>query len=126
MIEGGNPDALGCGAAQGNVPGSGGQSEGLVVVAFEQAQFCSGTDAAGFEELEQAPVALIDTADRVGGSGGGIGEQQKAAMAAAGGAFHFAEVAVRTGAAFAQLGQESGFEVGRNGMLQSLDRKSVV
>jgi len=41
-------------------------------------------------------------------------------MTAAGGAFHLAEVAVGADAAFAELGQEFGFEVGRNGVLEAL------
>src|SRR5580700_6843131 len=97
----GNPYALSGRSAQRDVAGHGGQSEGLVIIAFEETQLCSGTNAAGFEKLEQAAVALIDSADSVGGSGRGVGEQQQTAMAAAGGAFHLTEIAVRASASFA-------------------------
>ena len=50
----------------------------------------------------------------------GIGEQDQAAAAAAGGAFEFTQVAVRTRAAGAQFRQELGFEIGRDGVLQAL------
>jgi hypothetical protein len=76
VVGGGDPDALGGGAAQGDGTGYGGECEGLVVVAFEEAEPGSGTNAAGFEELEQAAIALINSADGVGGSGGGVGEQE--------------------------------------------------
>jgi hypothetical protein len=120
MVGGGDPDSLGCGTAEGDVAGGGGESEGLIVIAFEEAQLGSGPNAAGFEELEQAAVAFVDSADGVGGGGWGVGEQQKAAMAAAGRTFHLAQIAVRTDSAFAQLGEELGFKVGGDGVLEAL------
>ncbi len=41
-------------------------------------------------------------------------------MAAAGRAFHFAHVSMGTDAAFAEFGEEFGFEVGGDGMLEAL------
>jgi len=41
-------------------------------------------------------------------------------MAAAGGAFHLTHVAVGTDASFTEFGEEFGFEVGRNGVLEAL------
>src|SRR5580700_5264476 len=118
LVGGGDPDALGCGAAEGDVAGCGGQGEGLIIVALEQAQLRSGTNAAGFEKLEQAAVALIDTAHGVSGAGFSVGEQEQAAMAAAGGTLHLTEVAVRTGTGFAEFGQQFGLEIGRDSVFQ--------
>jgi hypothetical protein len=112
VVGGGDPDAVGGGAAEGDVAAGGGQGESLVVIAFEEAQLCSGTNAAGFEKFEEAAVALVDSADGVGGSGCGVGEEKQAAMAAAGGALHLAEVAVRASASLAELGEEFGLEIG--------------
>jgi hypothetical protein len=120
VVGGGDPDALGGGTAEGDVAGGSGESEGLIVIAFEEAQLCAGTNATGFEELEQAAVAFVDSTDGVSGRGWGIGEEQEAAMAAAGGTFHLAQIAVRTDSAFAQLGEEFGFEVGGDGVLEAL------
>ena len=50
----------------------------------------------------------------------GIGQEGETAMAAAGGAFHFAEIAMRANAISAELGEEFGFEVGRDGVLEAL------
>jgi len=72
------------------------------------------------EELEQAAVAFVDAADGVGLRGCGVGEENKAAAAAAGGAFEFAEVAVRAGAASSEPGQQLGFEIGRDGVFEAL------
>src|SRR6267154_2748735 len=116
----GAPDALGGGAGQRYIASCGSEGESLVVVAFEEPQLGSGTDAAGFEEFEEVAVAFIDSADGVGGAGSGVGEQKEATMAAAGGAFHLAEVAVGTGAGLAQLGQEFGFEIGGDVVLEAL------
>jgi hypothetical protein len=115
-----DPDALGGGAAEGDGAGGGGEREGLVVVAFEETEFCAGADAAGFEEFEEAAVAFVDAADGVGGAGWCVGEEEEAAVAAAGGAFHLAEVAVRAGSGLAELGEEFGFEIGRDGVLEAL------
>jgi hypothetical protein len=119
-IGGGDPDALGGGAAQGNVSGGGGKSECLIVVAFEETQLRAGSNAAGFEKLEQAAVALVDTADRIGRAGGSIGKKKQAAMAATGGTFHLAQVAVRADSSFAEFGQQLGFEVRRDGVFETL------
>mgnify|MGYP007135468964 CR=1 FL=1 len=118
-VGGGEPDAIGGGAAERDVAGGGGESEGLVVIAFEDAHLCGGTDAAGFEELEQAAVALIDSADGVGDSGLRIREEKQAALTAAGGAFHLAHIAVRADASFAKLGEKFGFEVRGDGVLEA-------
>ena len=40
-------------------------------------------------------------------------------MAATGGAFHLAHIAVRADAAFAEFGEEFGFEIGRDGVLEA-------
>jgi len=78
----GDPDAFGGGAAEGDIAGCGSEGESLVVVAFEETQLCSRTDAAGFEEFEEVAVAFVDSTDGVGGAGSGVGEQKEAAMAA--------------------------------------------
>jgi hypothetical protein len=119
-VGGGDPDALGGGAAKGDIAGGGGEGEGLVVVAFEEAEFCRGTNTAGFEEFQEAAVTFVDSADEIGGPGGGVGQEQEAAMAAAGGALHLAEITVRTGAGLAELGEEFGFEVRRDSVLEAL------
>src|SRR5260370_882159 len=75
-------DALGGCAAEGNITCGGGDGKRLVVIAVEKPQFRSGTNAAGFEEFEQAAVALINAAYRVNGSRCGIRQQQQAAVAA--------------------------------------------
>jgi|SRR5579863_4379922 len=117
---GGEPDAVGGGAAQRDVAGGGGEGEGLIVVAFEDAQFRGGADAAGFEEFEEATVALVDSADGVSDAGLGVGKEEQSTMTATGGAFHLAHIAVRADAAFAELGEEFGFEVGGDGMFEAL------
>lgn len=119
LVGGGEPDALGGGATQRDVAGGGGESKGLIVVAFEDAQFCRGTNAAGFEELEQAAVTLINSTDGVGDAGLRISEQEQSAMTATGGAFHLTHVAVGADAAFAEFGEEFAFEIGRDGMLEA-------
>src|ERR1700688_2734584 len=119
-LSGGDPDAFGGGAAQGDVAGGSGQREGLIVVAFQEAQFRAGANAAGFEEFEETAVAFIDSTNGVGGAGRGIGEQEQAAMATTGWAFHLAEVAVGTDAFFAEFGEQLGFEVGGDGVLEAL------
>jgi len=91
----------------------------LVVVAFEKAKFRAGTDAAGFEELEQATVPLVDAADGIGDAWGGVGKKFEAAMATTGRAFHLAEVAVGANSAFTELGEKFRFEVGRDGMFKA-------
>jgi hypothetical protein len=78
------------------------------------------TNATGFEEFEEVTVALINAADQIALAGLSLSQKQKAAMAAAGGAFHFAQVAVRAGAFFAELGEEFGFEIGGDGVLEAL------
>jgi hypothetical protein len=55
----------------------------LIVVAFKQAQLGSWTNAAVFQKLEQAAVAFVDSADRVGAIEFGICQQDQAATAAA-------------------------------------------
>ena len=54
-----------------------------------------------FEKFEKAAIALVDAADGVSVFEFGIGEQDQTAAATAGGAFHFAEIAVRAGASVA-------------------------
>ncbi len=75
VVSGGEPDALGGGAAQRDGAEGGGEGEGLIVVAFEDAQLGGGADAAGFKEFEQAPVAFVDSADGVGDAGLSVGEE---------------------------------------------------
>lgn len=106
--------------AKRDVAGGGGESESLVVVAFQKAQPGSGADAAGFEEFQKTAIAFIDAADGIRGTGRGVRQQSESTMAAAGGAFHLAEVAVGADAIFSELGEEFGFEVGGNGVLEAL------
>ena len=72
----------------------------------------TGADAAVFEKLQQMAIAFVDAAHLVVFPGFGVGEQQQAAAAAAGRAFEFAQIAVRTGGAAAQLLQQLRFKVG--------------
>ncbi len=116
----GDPDAFGGGTAERDVASGSRKSEGLIVVAFEQTKFGAGTDAAHFKELEQAAVALVDSADGISSAGRSVGEKGEAAMAATGGAFHFTEIPVRADAIFAELGEKFGFKVRRNGVLEAL------
>src|SRR5271168_5205586 len=78
------------------------------------------TDGAFFQEFKQMPVAFVDAADHVILSRLRLGEQEQTAMPPAAGALHLAEVAVRAGAAASELGQQLGFEVWRDSMLQAL------
>src|SRR5579872_6610823 len=116
----GNPDALGGGAAEGNVAGGGGKRERLIVVALKQPQPGAGANTARFKKFEKLAVALVNPADGVGRSGSGVGQKDQAAMAAAGGAFHLAEIAVRTDAAPAQPGEQPGVKVRGDSVLQPL------
>ena len=92
----------------------------MVVVTLEEAQLGAGADAAVFEEFEELAIALVDPTHGVRIVEFGIGEQDESATAAAGRAFHLAEIAVRTGTTGAQLGQKLGFEVGRDGVFEAL------
>ena len=116
-----DPDLF-CGrASQRDGSGIGGQGEGLIVVASRDVQLAprDGCPAA-FQKFQQMAVAFIDAADVIIFSGLGMGKQQQAPPSAAGRTFQFAEVAVRAGAPAAQLGQQLGFEVGRDGVFQAL------
>ena len=84
----------------------------MIVITFEETQFRAGADAAVFEKFEETAVAFVDAADRVIVFEFGVGEQDQAATAAAGGAFEFTEIAVRALAVGAQFGQKLVFEVG--------------
>src|SRR5580693_1074435 len=101
------------------VTGPASASRGSFSVRSGGRRLLGGTEAAGLEELEQAAVALIDSADRVGDSGLCIREEEQAALTAAGGAFHLAHIAVRAQASLAELGEKLGFEVGGDGVLQA-------
>src|SRR5450432_3939808 len=98
-LGGHEPDAFGGGGAKRNGSCGRGESQGLIVIAFEETQLRTRADAAVFEEFEEAAVAFVDSADGVGEVEFCVGEQDEAAAAAAGGAFEFAEIAVRTFAA---------------------------
>src|ERR1700693_1992620 len=65
LVRGADPDAVGGGRAEGDGAGGGGEGDGLVVVTFEETQFRSGTNAAGFEKFEKAAIAFVDSADGV-------------------------------------------------------------
>ena len=49
----------------------------------------------------------------------GVGQKDQPSLTATGGAFHFAEIAVGTGASGAEFGQQLCFEVGGDGVLQA-------
>jgi len=93
---GGEPNTLRGGRSQGDGSCGSGESQGLIVVAFEQAEFRAGTDAAVFEEFEEPAIAFVDSADGVGVIEFGVSEEDEAAAAAAGRAFKFTEITVRT------------------------------
>lgn len=115
-----DPDPLSRRFAESYASGVGGKGEGLVVIAPTDMHNGSRTNAASFEEFEQLTIALIDAADEVILARFGLREEQEAAMAATGGAFHLAEIAVRADAILAELGEELGFEIGRDGVLEAL------
>jgi hypothetical protein len=92
----------------------------LIVVAFEDAQLCGGTNAAGFEEFQETAVAFVNSGDGVGDAGLRVGEQEQSAITATGGAFHLTQVAVWADASAAKFGEELGFEVGGDGVLEAL------
>ena len=70
----------------------------MIVIAFLHFQFCAGADAAVLEEFKETAVAFVDSADSVARVELGIREKDEASSATAGGAFHFAEIAVGAGA----------------------------
>ena len=80
----------------------------------------AGPDAALLEELQQPPVAFVNTTDHIVPAWFGVGEQQQTPAAPAAGTLQLAEVAVRTRTSAPQLGQQFGLEIRGYGMLQTL------
>src|SRR5208282_2543678 len=115
-----NPDSLGGGTAQNYGAGGAADGQRLVVISRDQLQAGSGANTAGLEKFEQLAITLVDAADFVAVPGLSVGKQDEAAMAAAGWTLLFAEIAVRACASAAELGQQFGFEVGRDRVLKPL------
>src|SRR5262249_16052604 len=67
----------------------------------------------------QSAVAFVDAADNVTFVGLGIHQQEQAAPTAAVRTLHLTQIAVGTSSSTAQFGQQLGFKIWRNGMLQS-------
>lgn len=92
----------------------------MIVVALQDAERGSGTDAAVFQEFKQAAVTLVNSAHGVGLFEGGVGEQNESASPTARRTFHLAQVAVRTRAAGTKLCKELGLEIRGDSMLEAL------
>src|ERR1700685_15682 len=117
---GGHPPPPGGRASESNRSRVGGEGQGLIVVPPGDVHACSRTNAASFKKFQQVSVALLDPTNYVVFSSSRMGEKHKAATAAAAGTLKFAQIAVRAGPASAQFGQQPGFEVGGDGMFQTL------
>src|ERR1039458_914684 len=81
-----NPDPFSGGHTQGNPASTGGQGQRVVVIAMRDMNFGSGTDAALFKKLKQAPIAFIDTTHLKVLPRFGLSQQQQAATPPTGGA----------------------------------------
>src|SRR6478609_6849678 len=92
--------------AQRDPSGIGVESQSVVIVSPCDVYPGPGTNAALFQEFQQAAVAFVDAADHVVASRLGMRQQQQAAPAPAGGTLQFAQIAVRTGTAASQSGQQ--------------------
>src|SRR3984893_17371460 len=116
----GHPNALCSRTAQDHRACRGTNRERLVVIALNHVELDSGPDAAGIQEFEQMAIAFVNATYAVMVPGLGLGEQYQPAPLPAFRAFHLAEIAVRAGPPAAQLGEQLGFEIGRDRMFQAL------
>src|ERR1039458_5240306 len=91
---------------------------GLIVVLPEHAQALAWADAIVMEKQQQLVVALVQADDDVAPALDGLRQRRLAALLALGRALRQHLVAMRTGAALAQLLLEFGFKGRRAGGLQ--------
>src|SRR5271170_1808077 len=115
-----DPDSLGCRTSESDRPGVGGKGQGLIVVPSRDPYSRPGADAAAFQEFQQVPVTLVDAAHNVILPRFGVGKKHQASSSATAGTLEFAQIAVWTGAAASQFGQQPGFKIGRHSMFQTL------
>src|ERR1700676_67571 len=114
-----NPNLIGGRAAKLDRSGIGRESQGLIVVSARDIYARTRANTPSFQKLQQVPITLVDPTDDIGRPGLGVSEKHQAAAAAADWAFEFTQIAMRARPAPAQLGQQPGFEVRRDGMFQT-------
>src|SRR5580704_8772705 len=79
----------------------------------------AGANAAMLQKFQQATVTLVNATDAIIFFRFSMGEEQKPTTAAALGALQLAEIAMWTSPPAAQLGEELGFKIWGDGMLQA-------
>ena len=114
------PDGFGGGTAQDGVSCRELDQDGLIVVLAEDFEGFAGADAGRVEECEELGVAFLEAGDGVALALGRLRELELALALALGGTDGEHGVAVRAGAALAELFPELGLEGRRDRVLQAL------